>query len=125
MRSLLICKEKAIPVLCPVLPGASVLRFLYNFKKPERINLKDVRKIQKQTADYIKEGFNKWENEKLKILDWLEVSPSENSNPELMDEKILIKKPEKKLFFKIYTTKKTVTYKLFNLFPVKINRHSH
>ena len=99
--------------------------FLYNFKKPERINLKDVRKIQKQTADYIKEGFNKWENEKFKILDWLEVSPSENSNPELMDEKILIKKPEKKLFFKIYTTKKTVTYKLFNLFPVKINRHSH
>lgn len=99
--------------------------FLYNFKKPERINLKDVRKIQKQTADYIKEGFDKWENEKFKILDWLEVSPSENSNSDLMDEKILIKKPEKKLFFKIYTTKKTVTYKLFNLFPVKINRHSH
>ena len=98
--------------------------FLYNLKKPERIELKEIRKIQKQTSDYIKEGFAQWENEKFKILDWLEVSPYKNSNPELMDEKILIKKPEKKLFFKIYTTKKTVTYKLFNLFPVKINHRS-
>lgn len=99
--------------------------YLYNFKSPQKIDLKNIRDIQQASYDYIKTGYNKWEKEKFNILNLIKTSPSENNNPELMDNKLLIKDPEKKFCCKIYTTANYVTYKLFNLIPLKLKRSSN
>ena len=96
--------------------------YLYNLKSPEKINLNSIRKIQEAYYKYISDGFKKWESQKLEILKWLETSPTENSNIELMNEKLLIKNPQKTFCCKIYTTTNSITYKLFNIIPLKIKR---
>ena len=99
--------------------------FLYNPKSPKKINFKSIKEIQINTYQYIKNGYSKWENEKFKILKWLTKSPKENSNEKLMNEKLLIKNPEKAFCCKIYTTTNSTTYKIFNLIPIKIKRSNN
>lgn len=95
--------------------------YLYNFKKLKRVKLENIRQIQKAAQEYIKEGYANWEAKKFDILKWLETPPETNSDKALMDEKLLVKNPERKGCFKIYTTVNSTTYKLFNLFPVLKN----
>lgn len=96
--------------------------FLYDLKSSKKIDLKNIRKIQQETLNYINDGYNNWENKKWDILKWIVVTPCENANNKQMDEKLLIKNPEKGFCCKIYTTKKFITYKLFNLLPIKLKR---
>ncbi len=49
--------------------------FLYDIKNPQKIILKNVDEIQTNTYNYINEGYQKFEKEKYKILDWLEQKP--------------------------------------------------
>lgn len=95
--------------------------YLYNLKKPSKIKLKNIREIQKSAHEYIAQGYAEWESKKLNILKWIETAPEINSDKKLMDEKLLVKDPEKNGIFKIYTTANSTTYKLFNLFPVLKN----
>lgn len=95
--------------------------YLYNLQKPSKINLKNIRQIQKAAHEYIARGYMEWEAKKSDILKWLETPPETNSDKALMDEKLLVKNPERKGCFKIYTTVNSTTYKLFNLFPVLKN----
>ena len=77
--------------------------YLYNYNNPKPINLNDIKKIQQNTIKFIEDGYTCWENEKYKILDWLE-------------ENIKIDSQKRK---KHYTQSvEYITYKLFNLFPV-------
>lgn len=96
--------------------------FLYNLKFPQKINLKGIRTIQHAAREYITEGYQKWETKKYDILEWIENSPSKNSNKTLMDEKLLVKNPQKTFCCKIYTTTNSTTYKIFNIIPLKIKR---
>lgn len=99
--------------------------YLYNLKSPEKIELKDIRAMQKASYNYIKDGREKWEQKKSDILKWIKNSPAKNSDIELMDNKLLIKNPEKKFCCKIYTTANYVIYKLFNLIPLKFKRSNN
>ncbi|MBQ9926409.1 MAG: glycosyltransferase family 4 protein [Lachnospiraceae bacterium] len=49
-----------------------VTGILYDYENPKPIMLRDVREIQKNAYQYIKEGHQKWQKEKYKILDWIE-----------------------------------------------------
>lgn len=49
-----------------------VTGFLYNYNHPKAIKIDDVTRIQKNTIEYIREGYVKWEKEKYNILEWLE-----------------------------------------------------
>lgn len=103
-----------------------VTGYLYNLKHPNKINLKNVREIQKTTAEYIKEGYQNWNKEKYKILDWIEATPQINKN--LMDKKLFVRREKAKLFkfipARIYETGTKITYKAFNIIPITITKHS-
>lgn len=45
---------------------------LYNLKKIEPLSPHDVRKIQKQSYDFIKQGYKRWEKDQEMIYKWLE-----------------------------------------------------
>ena len=96
--------------------------YLYNFKTPQKIKLNNIHKIQTAARKYISEGRKIWETKKFEILKWIETPPEVNTNKELMDEKLLIKNPEKTFCGKIYTTTNTTTYKFFNIIPITIKR---
>lgn len=96
--------------------------YLYNLKSPQKIKLNNICKIQTAARKYISEGRKKWETRKFEILKWIETPPEINTDKALMDEKLLIKNPEKTFCGKIYTTTNTTTYKIFNIIPITIKR---
>lgn len=95
--------------------------FLYNYKKPELLTILNVREIQKNTAEYIKLGYEKWEKEKYKIFDYIESEPV--TNTELLNKHIFIRNENTLLFgfipAKIKETHNEINYKLLNLIPIK------
>ena len=94
--------------------------YLYNLKFPQKIKIKNIRQIQQNTHEYIKNGYIEWENNKYKILDWIESDAQLNSNEKLMNSKLNIKKSKKisiTLLKKIYT-KNYVIFYLFGLIPI-------
>ncbi len=95
--------------------------FLYNYKKPELLTILNVREIQKNTAEYIKQGYEKWEKEKYKIFDYIESEPV--TNTELLNKHIFIRNENTLLFgfipAKIKETHNEINYKLLNLIPIK------
>ncbi len=49
-----------------------VTGILYDYENPKPITVKDVRAIQENVYKYIEDGYRKWEEEKYKILDWID-----------------------------------------------------
>ena len=101
--------------------------YLYNYKKPKKIKINDIRKIQKNTYSFIEKGYQEFEKNKWQILDWIESSPQNNSNKDLMDSKIYLKNPRKIsiTILKIIYTKKYKIFKLFNFLTIKMRRSSN
>ena len=98
--------------------------YLYNYKKQKRINLTNIREIQKNTIEFIKNGYKDFEQNKHKILDWIEADVQSYCNKKLMDS-MLNTKPVKKYkitWLKIKHTKKYVTFYILGLLPIKIPR---
>lgn len=95
--------------------------FLYNYKKPELLTILNVREIQKNTAEYIKQGYEKWEKEKYKIFDYIEAEPI--TNTELLNKHIYIRNESILLFgflpARIKETHDEINYKIFNLLSIK------
>lgn len=52
--------------------------FLYDFNNPQRIELQDISQIQKNTYEYIKQGYQEWEKKKYEILPLLELPLVQN-----------------------------------------------
>lgn len=46
--------------------------FLYDFNNPQRIELQNISRIQKNTYEYIKQGYQEWEKKKFGLLPLLE-----------------------------------------------------
>lgn len=106
--------------------------FLYTPHKSKIKPLKNIniREIQKNAYEYIKQGFEKWEKDKYQIFDWIEKTPEINED--------LINKTKKNLkiitkhylfgfipmvFVEEKVFDKTKSYKLFNFIEVfKIRR---
>lgn len=102
--------------------------YLYNLRKPKKISLKNIEQIQRNTIEYVNEGYKKWNKNKYNIFDWIEVDSKLNSNIRLMDSKLLIKTP-KKIQFKLnltivkkLTTEKYKKFYLFGFLPIKIKK---
>lgn len=77
--------------------------FLYDWQNPQPLEIKRIRTIQKNTLQYIKDGYAKWEKEKYKILDWL----------------IADLETDEKKIEKHYAEKMKITiYKLFSFIPI-------
>lgn len=97
--------------------------YLYNFKKPKKIDLNNIRKIQKNTIEYIKQGYTTWEQEKYKILDYIQTSP--NINIEKINEHIYIKNEKIKILgfipAKIKQTNNYTKYEILNFIPLRFN----
>lgn len=97
--------------------------YLYNLKSPKKISLTDIRKIQKNTIEYIKDGYKHWEQEKYKILDYIQSTPKIDINK--TNEHIYIKNEKTKLFglipTKIKQTKNYTKYELLNFIPLRFN----
>lgn len=95
--------------------------FLYNYKKPELLTILNVREIQKNTAEYIKQGYEKWEKEKYKIFDYIEAEPV--TDTELLNKHIFIRNENIMLLgflpARIKETHNEINYKIFNLFSIK------
>ena len=95
--------------------------FLYNYKKPELLTILNVREIQKNTAEYIKQGYEKWEKEKYKIFDYIEAEPV--TNTELLNKHIFIRNENIMLLgflpARIKETHEEINYKIFNLLSIK------
>lgn len=95
--------------------------FLYNYKKPELLTILNVREIQKNTAEYIKQGYEKWEKEKYKIFDYIEAEPI--TNTELLNKHIYIRNENIMLLgflpARIKETHDEINYKIFNLLSIK------
>lgn len=95
--------------------------FLYNYKKPELLTILNVREIQKNTAEYIKQGYEKWEKEKYKIFDYIEAEPV--TNTELLNKHIFIRNENIMLLgflpARIKETHDEINYKIFNLLSIK------
>lgn len=105
--------------------------YLYNLKKPKKLKLNQVRKIQENTIDFIKNGYENWNKEKYKILNWLETPVEENVNIKKMETNLYICEHVKKkinLSFSLFVKKTTEKYKLYYLFgflPIYKKRRSH
>ena len=95
--------------------------FLYNYKKPELLTILNVREIQKNTAEYIKQGYEKWEKEKYKIFDYIEAEPV--TDTELLNKHIFIRNENIMLLgflpARIKETHDEINYKIFNLLSIK------
>ena len=95
--------------------------FLYNYKKPELLTILNVREIQKNTAEYIKQGYEKWEKEKYKIFDYIEAET--RSRVELLNKHIFIRNENIMLLgflpARIKETHDEINYKIFNLLSIK------
>lgn len=97
--------------------------YLYNLKNPQKIDISDVRIIQKNAEEYIKNGYENWEKEKFNIIKYIETEPV--TDKKLLDENIFIKN-EKTLLFgfipaKIKQTTKFTVYELFYALPLRFN----
>ncbi len=98
--------------------------YLYDYKNPVHIDLENIDEIQKNAYEFIAKGYEKFEANKREILKWIEIPVEINSDKNLMDSKLIIKKPKyiSINFAKIVNTKKYTTIKLFNFIPLKIKR---
>lgn len=97
--------------------------YLYNFKRPQKIKFDDIRKIQKNTLEYIKHGYAQWQKEKYSILDYIEKAPV--IDIEKIKENIFIRN-EKRMIFGIFPAKVKETqtytkYEIFNFIPLRFN----
>ena len=74
--------------------------FLYSLDKLEELNLKDIRKIQQNTINYVKKGREHWINKKSNILHWI-------TNEVVVNEIVLRDKyyPKQKFFERIFSIK--------------------
>ena len=87
--------------------------FLYDYKRPELLTLSNIRKIQKNTSEYIKQGYEKWEKEKYKIFEYIESEPV--TDTDLLNKHIFLGF----LPARIKETHDEINYKIFNLIPIK------
>lgn len=46
--------------------------YLFDLKNPKKIDFSNIEKVQKNTYDYMKAGYEKWESEKHRIIDFIE-----------------------------------------------------
>lgn len=53
---------------------------LFNLKQIHPLKPHNLKEIQQNTYEYIKNGFAKWQNEKFKILDWIEAPTKIDTN---------------------------------------------
>lgn len=95
--------------------------FLYDYKRPELLTLSNIRKIQKNTSEYIKQGYEKWEKEKYKIFEYIESEPV--TDTDLLNKHIFIRNENLLLLgflpARIKETHDEINYKIFNLIPIK------
>ncbi len=95
--------------------------FLYDYKRPELLTLSNIRKIQKNTSEYIKQGYEKWEKEKYKIFEYIESDPV--TDTDLLNKHIFIRNENILLLgflpARIKETHDEINYKIFNLIPIK------
>ncbi|MBO7672688.1 glycosyltransferase [bacterium] len=49
--------------------------YLYDINNPEQIEIKNIRKIQEDSAKYIENGYKNWEENKLSVLEWINKKP--------------------------------------------------
>ena len=52
--------------------------YLYDIEKPVKIELQNIREIQKNTQEYIEKGYNNWEKNKFEILKWIDKGVNPN-----------------------------------------------
>lgn len=88
--------------------------YLYDIYKVNAIQIDDLERIQKNTYEYMKKGYEKWEKNKYSILEWLEKEV--NINQEFLENTY----KEKYVIHKFYIGKKLLltkeagnTYRLF------------
>ncbi len=94
--------------------------YLYDLKHPHKITIKDIRLIQENARRYIEDGYKEWEQNKYKIIAWIEADVKSNSDQDLMDSKLNVKNNKKvsiTLIKKVYTRKSTNFY-LFGFIPI-------
>lgn len=95
--------------------------FLYDYKRPELLTLSNIRKIQKNASEYIKQGYEKWEKEKYKIFEYIESEPV--TDTDLLNKHIFIRNENILLLgflpARIKETHDEINYKIFNLIPIK------
>jgi len=100
--------------------------YLYNLKKPKKLKNLNVRKIQKNAAEFIKNGYGKWQKEKYNIFDFIEAKPV--INQDLLDKTLFISRENILLFglipAKVYRKKKETIYKIFHVLPFKLKVNS-
>lgn len=48
--------------------------FLFNLKNPKELNLSNIEQIHKNTYEFMRQGYDKWEKEKIKIIDFIKQS---------------------------------------------------
>ncbi len=98
--------------------------YLYDLKKPKKIKLENIREIQKNTIQFIKKGYETWEKDKYKILDWIVSDVEKNKNNKLIEKNLIpIEIQKKKIKISITYLKKKITpnhkkYYLFGFLPV-------
>ena len=48
--------------------------YLFDLKNPKEIDFSNIEQVQKNTHEFMKKGFEKWENDKKKIIEFIEKS---------------------------------------------------
>lgn len=98
--------------------------FLYNLKKPKKLDISDIRNIQKNTVAYIKHGYDNWQIEKYRIFEYIESTPK--TNIEKINEHIYLQNKKIKFFgfipTKIKETKNYTKYEILNIIPLRFNK---
>lgn len=98
--------------------------FLYNLKIPRRIKIKNILQIQKATLEFIKSGYQQWEANKYKILDWIISDVEQNRNIKLIEKHFAycdVQKKKINISITYLTTKNTstsISYYLFGFLPI-------
>ena len=52
---------------------------LYDLNNPQKVTLKNIRKLQVNADTYIQKGYKKWSKDKFNILNWIETKPKYNN----------------------------------------------
>lgn len=103
---------------------------LYDLNNLEKLDLSDIKKIQKRTQKYIIDGYKQWEQCKWKIIDILTTKPVINSTT-LRKKYLTHKKPELNHIYKLFGIlpilqvvgkPDRLMYKLFGILPVVLIR---
>lgn len=98
--------------------------YLYNYKHPKKIKIRNVREIQENTIKFIADGYKKWEQDKHQILDWIEADAKEHSNQLKQSLNLYICEPKKKqikitiTLISKRTIEKWIIYYLFDFLPI-------